>query len=344
MQFPKPQVLHNVIMIVTLWVCGSMALECQLNESGNPIKVAYTVLVDPNGPGNFRTVQQAVDSIPTPNSKWIRILIRSGVYQEKVVIPKTKPCIFLQGGGIDKTVIEYGDHEQTDTSATFSAFSDDIMAKDITFKNFFNVPRSDELLESPALAVRLYGDRYSFVNCSFEGLQDTIWDVMGRHYYKNCLIAGGIDFIWGSGQSLFEGCTLNVTLGWYAPERDHGAITAQGRMTESDPGGFVFKGCTVTGKGKVLLGRAYGPYSRVIFHQSQLSDIVLPVGWDSWSFKGSESKMTYMESECTGVGARREGRVPWLKSAASNDVANFTSLSYIDPDGWLSRRPIPISP
>ena len=56
----------------------------------------------------------------------------------------------------------------------------------------------------PALAARIYGDKSAFFDCGFLGFQDTLWDVQGRHYYKNCYIQGAVDFIFGSGQSYFE--------------------------------------------------------------------------------------------------------------------------------------------
>lgn len=160
----------------------------------------------------------------------------------------------------------------------------------------------------------MLGDRYLVTDSSFDGLQDTLFDAKGRHYYKRCIISGGIDFIFGYAQSLFEvcniitihyiillsnvtnhyykcdskGCTLNLTLGIYAPERPFGTITAQQRLSPLDNGGFVFSECTVTGIGKTLLGRAWGSNARVIFSGSELSDVVLPIGWDSWRAKGQE--------------------------------------------------------
>lgn len=62
-----------------------------------------------------------------------------------------------------------------------------------------------------------------------------------------------------------------------------GYITAQGRENPNDKSGFVFKNCNVTGNANMYLGRAWRSYSRVIFYDSFLSDIVVPLGWDSWS-------------------------------------------------------------
>jgi pectinesterase len=67
-----------------------------------------------------------------------------------------------------------------------------------------------------------------------------------------------------------------------------GYITAQSRKLPTDRGGFVFRRGFVTGIGKVKLGRAYGPYSRVIFWGTNLSSVVQPEGWDAWDYKGHE--------------------------------------------------------
>lgn len=56
----------------------------------------------------------------------------------------------------------------------------------------------------PAVAAMVSGDRSKFLNVGFFGLQDTLWDEQGRHYYKYCTIEGAVDFIFGAGQSLYE--------------------------------------------------------------------------------------------------------------------------------------------
>jgi len=60
-------------------------------------------------------------------------------------------------------------------------------------------------------------------------------------------------------------------------------VTAQGRESADDRSGFVFEGGLIKGNGKVNLGRAWKPYSRVIFRNTYFSDIVTPQGWVAWS-------------------------------------------------------------
>ncbi|KAK9949215.1 hypothetical protein M0R45_004748 [Rubus argutus] len=69
--------------------------------------VSRTITVNKNGHhADFTTVQQAIDSVPSYNSLWTRILLNHGVYSEKIVIPKDKPYIILEGDSKYLTTIE----------------------------------------------------------------------------------------------------------------------------------------------------------------------------------------------------------------------------------------------
>lgn len=85
-----------------------------------------------------------------------------------------------------------------------------------------------------------------------------------------------------------QDCTINSTVGLNPYGLKIGYVTAQGRMSASESSGFVFKGGVVYSGGQVYLGRAYGPYSRVIFMETILSGKVSPLGWDAWWYKGKE--------------------------------------------------------
>lgn len=84
-----------------------------------------------------------------------------------------------------------------------------------------------------------------------------------------------------------QDCLINVNVA-SLPQVHQGFITAQGRESAADSSGFIFKQCNVTGAGQVFLGRAYRPYSRVIFEDTTLDSVVAPEGWDAWNYKGQE--------------------------------------------------------
>ncbi|KAF8043209.1 hypothetical protein BT93_A1528 [Corymbia citriodora subsp. variegata] len=327
-----------------LLLSSSRAADCR---AGNDGLEGNVIIVDQGGGGNFTSVQAAIDSVPSGNDNWLSIQINPGTYEyrlpclEMVTIPPDKPCIFLQGKGQDSTIITFDSHEQTDTSATFTSSPDNIVVQGITFKNSYNRywSKANEPPVVQALAARIYGDKTMFFECGFLGLQDTLWDVRGRHYYYSCYIEGAIDFIFGRGQSFFEDCTMNVTVGLPPYHLSYGCVTAQDRESPGDPSGFVFQRGSVFGSGRFLLGRAYGPYSRVVFHETLLSAGVAPQGWDSWNFQGDEDIM-YAEVDCEGTGSDTSKRVWWEKHLNETQLQNFSRSYFIDQEGWLANTPL----
>ncbi|XP_058077614.1 probable pectinesterase 29 [Magnolia sinica] len=298
--------------------------------------IAKTITVDWKGGGDFYTVQQAIDSVPSYNSQWILIHVRKGVYREKVTVPEDKPFIYIQGEGAQFTMITWDDAKNTEESSTFAIRADNFVAKYITFENAYDHP-VDLLGFTQAVAVTLYGDKIAFYQCSFKSVQDTLWDNTGRHYFYQCYIQGAVDFIFGMGQSIYEKCTLHVTA---VKDEPHGGyVTAQRRSNPTDPNGFVFKFCTVAGTGKVFLGRAWGPSSRVVFHNSDISDVVVPEGWDAWTYAGHENNITYSELGNTGSGSDMSKRVRWEKKLSAKEWAELLSPSFIDAEEWLYKQP-----
>ncbi|KAF8724339.1 hypothetical protein HU200_021370 [Digitaria exilis] len=330
------QGLVKMVLAVGLAVLASMAAvpggRC-VDAAGTT--VMRSIFVNRDGGANFKSIQRAVDSVPFGNAQWIRVHVAAGVYNEKVTIPQNKSFILLEGEGRLQTSIEWADHagRTTNTAATptFAVYSTDFMARDITFKNTYSVEGRIEA----AVAALVTGDRASFYRCGFVGVQDTLSDMDGRHYHEGCYIEGAMDFIWGSGQSLFQGCEI-----WTAPSPvSPGFITAQGRRSASDSGGFVFSRCTVRGVSPAYLGRAWRGFARVIFYQTAMSSVVVKEGWDAWNYKGSEGALTMVEAGCTGQGSNTTERVPWAKAMSSGDLAKFVDPSYVSGDGWLDAQP-----
>ncbi|KAE8009324.1 hypothetical protein FH972_005768 [Carpinus fangiana] len=260
---------------------------------------------------------------------------------EKVTIPQEKPCILLEGAGTKLTSVEWDGHEDTASSTTFTTMAENIIVKGITFKNTYNDPYDLSMVNlKQAVAVGVLGDKTVFFNCSFLGVQDTLWDAYGRHFFQNCYIQGGVDFIFGTGQSIYEGCTLRYSYGDYATSYNYGYITANGRRSADDPSGFVFRGCSVIGESKAYLGRAWNAFSRVYFVDSFLSDVVLPEGWWAWNNVGHEENITFVEANNKGPGADTSNRVPWLKKLNGATIGQLPNISFIDKGGWIQRLPI----
>lgn len=71
------------------------------------------------------------------------------------------------------------------------------------------------------------------------------------------------------------------------------AVAAHHRDSPLDETGFSFVNCTVRGTGTVFLGRAWGPFSRIIYSYTELDIDVRPQGWQDW---GIPSRRKYEPS------------------------------------------------
>jgi len=61
------------------------------------------IVVDIEGKGNFRTLQEAINSLPDSSVIVNTILVKKGIYKEKIFI--TKHNIIIEGEDRDKTII-----------------------------------------------------------------------------------------------------------------------------------------------------------------------------------------------------------------------------------------------
>ncbi|KAL1292222.1 hypothetical protein AAHE18_20G255400 [Arachis hypogaea] len=178
------------------------------------------------------------------------------------------------------------------------------------------------------------GNKSYFYRVGFFGLQDTLWDNYGKHYYKFCTIEGAVDFIFGAGQSLFERCSINVigrALGkWFV-----GYITAQARENPKDSNGFVFKNCNVSGNGSTFLGRPWRPYAKVLFYNTSMANIIQPAGWDLWDSSQHENNIMFAEYGNFGPGSNTSKRVNWTTTLDLKTVDMMTNISFIDSEGWV---------
>ncbi|XP_047326706.1 probable pectinesterase 55 [Impatiens glandulifera] len=319
---------YNSWLLIATIVALSFFLGSSLTNN-----FSSTVIVDKSGKGQFTTIQDAINSVPSRNNKWFHIVVKPGVYNEKVTIKSTKEYIFLEGSGYSQTTISWDDHQTYRFTPTFGLFANNFVAKDISFMNSYNINQKSNIKR--ALAATIYGDRVAFYNCGFYGVQNTLYDSGGRHYYNSCYIEGAIDFIWGNGLSLFESCKINATAGNLNVP---GSITAQGRQSKQYTNAFVFTKGHVVGTGQVFLGRAFAPFSRVIFSEMTFSSVVHPLGWDAGNFRGKEKYFTNVEAGCKGPGSNTSKRATWTKIEKPNSVylQQFTVKKFIDQDGWLA--------
>nr|GLL23119.1 probable pectinesterase 8 [Ipomoea trifida] len=302
--------------------------------------VTSLICVDRNGCCNFTTVQSAVDSVGNFSTKKSLIWINKGMYFEKVIIPKTKPNITFQGQGYTSTAIVWNSTANSSGGTFYSGsvqvFSANFIAKNISFMNVAPMPVPGAV-GAQAVAIRIAGDQAAFFGCGFFGAQDTLHDDRGRHYFKDCYIQGSIDFIFGNGKSLYENCQLISIANPVAPgvKSINGAVTAHGRNSKEEDSGFAFVNCSLGGSGRIWLGRAWRPFSTVIFSNTYITDIVAPEGWNDFNDPTRDQTVFYAEYNCTGAGASTMMRVPYAQRLNDSQALPFLTTSFINGDQWL---------
>ncbi|KAK8676127.1 hypothetical protein V6N13_034181 [Hibiscus sabdariffa] len=289
------------------------------------------------GGGDFDTITKAIESVPIGNSKRVIISIAPGVYNEKITIDRNKPYVTLLGDPknmpnvtFDGTAKKYG----TVDSATVIALSSYFVAAYINIVN--SAPQPDgKMVGAQAVALRVSGDRSAFYGVNLYGFQDTLCDDRGNHFFKDYNIRGTVDFIFGSGKSLYLNSEIYVEA-----DPKFTVITAQARESESEDTGYSFVHGKVTGDAKgAFLGRAWKSSPRVVYAYSEMSKVVNPAGWSHNSQPERAKTVFYGEYKCTGEGAGPSGREPFAKQLTEKEVQPFISLDFIGATKWLLPPP-----
>ena len=290
-----------------------------------------TIVVSRDGTGNFRTLQEAIESARAFMDYTVTIYVKNGVYKEKVIVPSWVENIDIIGEDRDKTIITYDDHANINKMGTFRTYTVKVEGSDITFKNLTIENNAAQL--GQAVALHTEGDRLKFINCRILGNQDTIYTgaKFTRLYFKDCYIDGTTDFIFGPSTALFEDCIIHSKRNSY--------VTAASTPKEAKYG-YVFKHCKLTaepGVDKVYLGRPWRPYAYTLFIECELGKHIVLAGWHNWGKQSNEETARYMEYKNTGEGANASERVAWSKQLTKKEAeavtvdAIFRTQSYWDP-------------
>lgn len=277
-----------------------------------------TIVVSRDGTGNFRTLQEAIESARAFMDYTVTIYVRNGVYKEKVIVPSWVENIDIIGEDRDKTIITYDDHANINKMGTFRTYTVKVEGSDITFKNLTIENNAAQL--GQAVALHTEGDRLKFINCRILGNQDTIYTgaKFARLYFKDCYIDGTTDFIFGPSTALFEDCIIHSKRNSY--------VTAASTPKEAKYG-YVFKHCKLTaepGVDKVYLGRPWRPYAYTLFIECELGKHIVSAGWHNWGKQSNEETARYMEYKNTGEGANASERVAWSKQLTKKEAEAVT--------------------
>jgi pectinesterase len=191
------------------------------------------VVVDQEGNGNFRTIQEAINSLPD-DASWERvILIHPGTYREKLLLNKSH--VVLQGMDSARTIITQSEardifrcaHKDDWGVATLNVSGSDITLDHLTIINNFGFEHQSDTTVACAdstrrvsrtghqMALRTFATtRLKALHCAFSAYGgDTVspWNVQdGLFYFGECTMEGGVDFYCPRGWAYAEGCTFRA--------------------------------------------------------------------------------------------------------------------------------------
>jgi pectinesterase len=302
------------------------------------------ITVAQDGTGNYKTIQEAVNSVRDLGQQQVIIHIKKGIYHEKLIIPSWKTKISLIGEDKENTIITNADYSgkanpggndafgkdkfTTYTSYTVLVQGNDFVAENLTIEN-----TSGPI--GQAVALHVEGDRCVIKNCKLLSHQDTLYAATekSRQLYVACYIEGTTDFIFGEATAVFQNCTIKSLTNSY--------ITAAA-TTPRQQFGFVFFNCKLiadTSVTKAYLGRPWRPYAKTVYINCELGSYILPEGWNPWKgdamFPDKEKTAYYAEYGNTGAGASTKERVSWSRQLTLDEVKLYTIKNILGgADNW----------
>ncbi|MCC3154821.1 pectate lyase [Hymenobacter sp. BT770] len=249
-----------------------------LGKVGLGTTLAQQVTVAPDGSGNFRTIQAAVNSLPNEASQLRTVFIKNGTYREKVFVDG-KANIVFKGQSEKGVVLTYaqardawrcdpaGGPDDWGVATLNLRNSPDITLENLTVINSYGFDaKGDVVLDCPAepsgkktvsktghqMALRTMpgATRITVKHCTFRALGgDTVspWDTeAGLYYFKDCTMEGGVDFYCPRGWAYAENCR-------FICHNPNAAIWHDGSGNRDSK--TVLKNCRFTGDDNFKLGR-----------------------------------------------------------------------------------------
>ena len=282
------------------------------------------ITVDRKGTGDFTSLQEAINTVRAfdPDGGTV-ILVKNGVYHEKIMIPDWICNLKILGESRENTLITYNDHAKINDMGTFRTYTMQIRGNDIQLENLTLENAAEPLAQ--AVALHTEGDRLIFRNCRFLGNQDTQYlaGEGNRLYFQNCYIEGTTDFIFGGATAWFEACEIHCKRDSY--------ITAAS-TPQNITYGFVFDKCKITAAGdvtSVYLGRPWRPFAMTVFMNCELPKEIHPAGWENWRNPENEKTARYAEYNNRGEGVITTGRVKWAKVLNKKEAKKITRANVL---------------
>ncbi|KAL0638610.1 hypothetical protein Q9L58_002336 [Maublancomyces gigas] len=311
-----------------------------------PPKGAVVVNVNSNSDGVFRSVQDAVWSLPNDTSSQT-IFIYPGTYKGQVILRRPGPTVFQ---GYTKDVHSQKDNTVLLTngvvasvagsnakSATLQIYTNDTIVYNIDVENTYGTGGVAGA-QAQALALCQAGERNGYYSSGFYSFQDTVYTQDGTAFFGNVFIKGAVDYIFGMrGTAYFQNAILASTRSGY--------ITAQGREDPSFPGAYVFDNATLltienATDHSMFLGRPWRNFSAVVFKNSDFGNVVDLRGWTQWGNTDPRTNgVYYAEFNNKGASAWNSARANFSQLITEEEAEeNWSVGKTLGSNKWVDKR------
>ena len=129
----------NLVFNIALY--AFMATSNSRVEGTNMNTSAILITVDQSGKGDYKKIQEAIDSVASNNAELVFIKVKPGIYEEKVMVPADKPFITISGTKAADTVITWNDSGEIFESPTFSVLASDFVGRFLTIQVQIDIAR-----------------------------------------------------------------------------------------------------------------------------------------------------------------------------------------------------------
>lgn len=307
----------------------------------------FDFVVDPDGNGDYTTIQDVINAVTSNNSNRTLIFVRNGSYNEKVNIPATKINVSLIGESRDGVVIAWADYAGLNSMSSAESYTLIVEGKDFYMENITVQNTAGNV--GQALAIRTVGDRGVYKNCRFLGFQDTYYAHKARQYNYQCFVEGATDFIYGDATAVFDQCIINcVKGGSYITAPADTKLVTNFSSGNKFYHGLQMRECEVTANVDVpvnsyYLGRPWQPNATSVFIQSKLGNHIKPEGWSTWSDNNHLSGYyaEYHNTDLNGDTIDVSQRVSWSNQITDAWYTNFYKLDFFfkkDGTVWEAKK------
>ncbi|XP_016515307.1 pectinesterase 4-like [Nicotiana tabacum] len=308
-----------------------------------PGPITPHAVVAKDGSGKFKTVTDAVRAYPPNHQGRYIIYVKAGVYNEQVLIDKKQTNVFMYGDGAGKSIITCDKNVKiskftTSKTATVAVESEGFIARGITFRNTAG-PEGEQ-----AVALRINGDRAAVFDCSMEGFQDTLYYQSHRQFYRNCVISGTVDFIFGMGSAVIQNSEIIVRK---CGPKQKNTVTADGRELPSEITGLVLQNCRIVPDKELFpvrfavesyLARPWKQLSTNVFIESEIGDFIRPEGYLKWDDHPFHQTCLVYEYANRGPGAATNLRNKLFKNfkvLSPQEATKYTVGAWLRGNEWL---------